>query len=91
MLTGGNLPALRPPRALAMLSALIADLAAWNVPVRSLGGSHLDCRELLDPRTQIVREHKRAATTFDCTQLARFDCFIEGGAASACYGTRLSY
>jgi hypothetical protein len=52
-----------------------AGLAAGIVPL--FGGLHLDCGKPVDPGTQVIGEHKCASTTFDCTQLAGLDCFVE--------------
>jgi hypothetical protein len=38
--------------------------------VRLLGGFHLDCGKSFDPRTQVMGEHKRAATALHRAQLA---------------------
>jgi hypothetical protein len=64
-------------RARRVLSAVIAGLAARMFLVRLLR-IHLDCGEASDPCSQVVREHKSAATALDGAQLARLDRFIEG-------------
>jgi hypothetical protein len=45
-------------------------LALTRSPARFLGDFHLDCRKPFNPRTQVIREHKCAATAFDGAQLA---------------------
>jgi hypothetical protein len=82
-------PALRPPTALAMVSAVISGLAARRFFVRLLSEFHLDCRKPLDPRSQIIRKHKRAATALDSSQLTRLDRLIERRPAGARDGAGL--
>ena len=53
-----------------MPSAVIAGLAAGMLPIRVLGDFHPDCRKPFDPRTQVIREHKCAATPLHGAQLA---------------------
>jgi hypothetical protein len=75
-----------PPRALAIVSAVIAGLAAGMS--RALGGSHFDRGKAFDPRTQVIGEHKRAATALDRAQFARLDRLVERRPTAACDDAR---
>jgi len=70
-------------------SAVIAGLTAGMLPIRFLGDFHLDCRKPFNPRKQVIRAHKCAATTFDGAQLARLNRLIECGPAGARHSARL--
>ena len=68
-----------------------APLRPWHFTEYSstCGNFHFDCRKPFDPRTQVIREHKCAATAFDGAQLARLNRLIESGAAGARHSARL--
>src|SRR5262245_7137000 len=83
-------PALRPPRALATASAVIAGLAAGMLPIRFLGDFHLDCRKPFKPGTQVIREHKCAATAFDGAQCASTNRLVKGRPTGTRGGARFS-
>jgi hypothetical protein len=56
--------------ALAIVSAVTPALSARMLFFRLLGLLHFDCGKTFNPRAQVVREHKGAATAFDGAQRA---------------------
>src|SRR5262249_44654013 len=76
-------PAVRPPSALPMASAVISG------PRGHFGGLHLDRGKSLDPVAQIIGEHEGAATALDRAQFARLDRLIERRAPGARNRARL--
>jgi hypothetical protein len=61
------------------------------LPIRFLGDFHLDCRKPFDPRTQVIREHKCAATALHGAQLARPDRLVECRPTCATGGAGFGY
>ena len=80
-------PTLKPPSAKA--SDLLLSSARPSSVVHGLIGSDFDWRKSIDPGSQIVGQHKRAAPALHRSQRARFDCLVECGSSGTSHDAGL--